>query len=131
MNSNGNTARRGMGGVFAGCLLGGVALATLAAPAANAAPCAAGEVAGTVSSVSGATGQFLNAHPGANNVLTNARSQAPADARVSVRSYFTANPGEYYELKNITAPLVDLQNRCGTTGLPPALEQAFNEFQAG
>lgn len=124
--------RRATVGMVAGCLLGGTALATVAAPIANAAPCTASEATGTISQVSGAASQFLAAHPGADQALTNAASQSPADARASVRGYFTANPGEYVELKGITAPLVDLQKQCGVSGLGGAdLLQAFNEFQAG
>ena len=124
--------RRATVGMFAGCLLGGTALATVAAPIANAAPCTASGATGTISQVSGAASQFLAAHPGADQALTNAASQSPADARASVRGYFTANPGEYVELKGITAPLVDLQKQCGVSGLGGAdLLQAFNEFQAG
>jgi hemophore-related protein len=100
-------------------------------PAAGAAPCMADEAANTISAVAGAAGQYLSAHPDANQVLSDAASQAPADARVSVRNYFTANPGEYFDLKGITAPLVDLQHRCGTVGLPSDLISAFDEFQAG
>ena len=122
--------RRGTGGVCAGFLLSGV-LAAVAMPAAGAAPCMANEAANTISAVAGAAGQYLSAHPDANQVLSDAASQAPADARVSVRNYFTANPGEYFDLKGITAPLVDLQHRCGTVGLPSDLISAFDEFQAG
>jgi hemophore-related protein len=131
MKMSGTTMRRGVSGVFAGCVLGGLATVAIAAPA-NAAPCTASQATGTISSVSGAASQFLAAHPGADQVLTNAASQSPDDARASVRGYFTANPGEYLELKGITRPLVDLQNQCGGHGLGGAdLLQAFNEFQAG
>lgn len=89
------------------------------------------EAAGTISSVSGAASQYLVAHPEADRVLSDARSQPADQARATVRNYFTANPGQYLDLKGITAPLVDLQNRCGTGGLPSYLVDAFNEFQAG
>jgi hemophore-related protein len=132
MKMIGFTMRRGVSGAFAGCLLAGIAAATITAPAANAAPCSASGATGTISSVSGAASQFLIAHPGADQVLTNAASQSPDDARASVRAYFTANPGEYLELKGITRPLVDLQKQCGVSGLGGAdLLQAFNEFQNG
>lgn len=132
MKMSGKTLRRGVSGVFASCVLGGIATVGIAAPA-NAAPgCTASQATGTISSVSGAASQFLAAHPGADQALTNAASQSPDDARASVRGYFTANPGEYLELKGITAPLVDLQKQCGVRGLGGAdLLQAFNEFQAG
>jgi heme-binding protein len=123
--------RRGVSGVFAGCVLAGIAGA-VTAPVANAAPCTASEATGTISSVAGAASQFLSAHPGADQALTNAASQSPADARASVRSYFMGNPGEYLQLKGITAPLVDLQHQCGVSGLGGAdLLSAFDEFQNG
>ena len=132
MKMSGLTLRRGTGAVFAGCVLSGIAAVTITAPVANAAPCTASGATGTISSVSGAASQFLSAHPGADQVLTTAASQSPDDARASVRAYFTANPGEYLELKGITRPLVDLQNQCGVNGLGGAdLLQAFNEFQNG
>jgi hemophore-related protein len=132
MKLSGLTLRRGVGGVFAGSVLAGIAAVTVTAPVANAAPCSASGATATISSVSGAASQFLSAHPGADQALTNAASQSPDDARASVRAYFTANPGEYLELKGITRPLVDLQNQCGVNGLGGAdLLQAFNEFQNG
>ncbi len=132
MEISGSSTRRGMAGLFAGCVVGGMAVAALAAPVANAAPCSASGATATISSVSGAASQFLSAHPGADQALTNAASQSPDEARASVRTYFTANPGEYLELKGITRPLVDLQNQCGVNGLGGAdLLAAFNEFQGG
>ena len=122
--------RRGVGGACVGFLLGGV-LAAVSVPTAGAAPCRADEAANTISTVAGAAGQYLSAHPDANEVLSDAASQAPEDARVTVRNYFTANPAEYFDLKGITAPLVDLQHRCSTMGLPSDLISAFDEFQAG
>jgi hemophore-related protein len=131
MRISGISRRRWVSGVFAGCVVGGIACAVTAPPA-NAAPCTASSATGTISSVAGAASQFLSAHPGADQALTNAASQSPDDARASVRGYFTANPGEYLELKGITAPLVDLQRQCGVSGLGGAdLLSAFNEFQNG
>lgn len=130
MTWTGITPSRVVTTVFAGCLVG--AAATITAPVAGAAPCTASGATATISSVSGAASQFLSAHPGADQVLTNAASQSPDQARASVRAYFTANPGEYLELKGITRPLVDLENQCGVNGLGSAnLLQAFNEFQNG
>lgn len=131
MNSTFETLRRSRRATLAGCVVGGIALAGLAAPVASAAPCSVSEAAGTISSVSGAASQYLTAHPGADRVLSDARTQPREEARTTVRNYFTANPGEYMDLKNITAPLVDLRNRCGSAGVPGDLVDAFNEFQAG
>ena len=127
---NNGSCRRVGGFVIASVAAAG-AVATFVAPTAGAAPCSVSEATGTISSVSGAASQYLVAHPEADRVLSDARSQPADQARVTVRNYFTANPGQYLDLKGITAPLVDLQNRCGTGGLPSYLVDAFNEFQAG
>lgn len=124
--------RRRVAGVLAGTFLGGVAAATIAVPTANAAPdCTAGGLFGTVSTVSGQASQYLIAHPGANQVLTDAANMAPADAETSVRNYFYANPGEYFDLKNITAPLNDLNAQCGTSLTVEQLISAYQAFQQG
>jgi hemophore-related protein len=121
------TTRRTAIPVGAGLMLAGL----LYAPTAAAAPCSAAEATGTIGSVSAQASQFLDAHPGSDRALSEAYTQNPEDARVSVRAYFTAHPDEYLALKGITAPLVDLQNRCGTAGVPADVVAAFNEFQAG
>lgn len=134
MTSSVFSARRGIRGAFAGGLFGGVAVVfatTVAVPVASAAPCTASGATGTIAQVSGAASQYLASHPGADQALTNAASQSSADARASVRDYFTAHPGEYFDLKGITAPLVDLQRQCNVAGGPMDLISAFNEFQAG
>lgn len=126
------TARRRAAGVFAGCVAAAASAAVLAAPAASAAPCMADEAANTISAVAGDAGRYLSAHPGANQALSDAAAQPRDQARTTVRNYFTANPGEYFDLKGITAPLVDLKNRCGAAGgIPTDLISAFDEFQAG
>lgn len=110
----------------------GLALAGLvSAPGAAAQPCSASGATNTIGAVSAATSQFLIAHPDADRTLSDAISQSPDDARASVRAYFTAHPDEYVTLRGITAPLVDLQHRCGSTNLPSNLVDAFDEFQAG
>jgi hemophore-related protein len=52
-------------------------------------------------------------------------------AGANIRSYFTANPQEYYEPKGILAPIGDTQRTCNVTVLPPHLESAYDEFVAG
>jgi hemophore-related protein len=132
MNFSGISARRKVAGVLAG-LLGGVAAATIAAPSATAAPeqCSAREVAGTVSSVWGSARQYLNDHPGANRVVTAALSQPRPQAEADVRGYFTANPQEYYELRDILAPIGEKQRQCDVTVLPPDVASAYDQFMAG
>ena len=118
--------------VCTGVLAGGLALATLGAPIASAAPdCSGAAVANTVSSVTGSAQQYLATHPGAGQVLTAAAKQPRPQAAADVRGYFTANPQEYYELRGILAPIGDVQRSCNITVLPPNLSSAYNEFMAG
>jgi heme-binding protein len=123
------TARRQAAGVT---LLAGLAVATIAAPSAWAAPdCSAAGVSSTVSSVTGSATQYLNNHPGANQVVTAARSEPRGQAATDLRNYFTAHPQEYVELRGILAPIGDTQRQCNTTVLSPDLASAYNEFMAG
>jgi len=116
----------------AGCLLGAATAALVAAPSAAAAPnCAPDAVAGTVSSVTGAASAYLNAHPGANQVVQAARTQPRAEASANIRAYFTANSQEYYELRGILAPIGDTQRQCNVQLLSPELASAYSEFMAG
>jgi heme-binding protein len=132
MNFSGITARRRIAGVAAGCVLGGVAAATIAAPTAVAAPdCTAGGVSNTVSSTLGSARAYLNTHPGANQAVGAAFSQPRDQAAATLRGYFTANPQEYYDLKGILAPIGDTQRQCNVSVLPPELASAYTEFMAG
>ena len=117
----------------AGSLLGGLALATIAAPSAMAAPagCSADELSGTVSSSTGSARAYLASHPGANAAVTTAFSQPRDQAAVTLRTYFTANPGEYNDLRGILSPIGDKQAQCNVTVLPPDLASAYGEFMAG
>ena len=94
--------RRTVFGVIPGCVL-----CVLVAPTAGAAPdpCSASGVAATASGVLNAASGYLDGHPDANNVLTAAVNQPPADAKASVRGYFLSHPGEALELKGIAQPL--------------------------
>jgi hemophore-related protein len=132
MKFSGITARRRVAGVAAGCVLGGVATAIIAAPSAMAAPdCSAAGVSNTVSTTLGSARSYLNAHPGANQVVGAAFSQPRDQASSTLRGYFTANPQEYYDLKGILAPIGDTQRQCNVAVLPPDLASAYNEFMAG
>lgn len=124
--------RRGTVGMVAGGLFAGVAAATIAAPAASAAPDCSGQgVANTVSSVTGSARDYLRAHPGADQVLSAARNQPREEAAANIRNYFTANSQEYYELRGIVAPIGDTQRTCNVSVLPADLESAYAEFMAG
>jgi hemophore-related protein len=129
MKFSGRTARRQAAGY---CLLAGLAVTTIAAPTAFAAPdCSAAGVTGTVGSVTGSANQYLGSHPGANAVVTAAKNEPRAQAETDLRNYFTAHPQEYVELRGILAPIGDTQRQCNTTVLSPDLESAYNEFMAG
>jgi heme-binding protein len=136
MKLSGITARRKVAGAVVGSLLGGVAAAAIAAPSAVAAPqagCSVDEVADTVSATWNSARQYLNSHPAANQVVMGALNgdQSRAQAESDVRGYFTGNPGEYYDLKGILAPIGDKQRQCNVTVLPPQLASAYDLFMAG
>ena len=133
MKISSRTARRGVAGIGVGFLFGGVCAATIAMPVASAAPdqCSAQALSGTVSSVTGAAHQYLAAHPGANNAVTAAYGKPRDQATADLRGYFTANPGEYYDLRNILAPIGDAQRQCNVTVLPADLASAYEQFMAG
>lgn len=115
-----------------GGLFTAVAAATIAAPAASAAPdCSGGGVANTVSTTTGQARDYLRAHPGADQVFSAARNQPRDQAAADIRSYFTANPTEYYELRGILSPIGDTQRQCNVTVLPPDLASAYDQFMAG
>ncbi|CAN5701027.1 heme-binding protein [soil metagenome] len=121
------TLGRGVGAAF----VGGLAVTVLAAPVAGAEPCRADAATATISQVSGDASRYLAAHPGANDALSNALTQPRDQATNTVRSYFLGNPGEYFDLKNITAPLQNLRNQCGGSFAGSDLISAFDEFQMG
>jgi heme-binding protein len=118
------SARRHVVGVAAASALAVVAV-SVATPSANAAPCAASGLATTASGVLGEAGGYLDAHPGANDVLTAAANQPPDEARSNVRGYFTAHPGEFLDLQRIAQPLKDLRNQCGIAISPSQLASLF------
>jgi hemophore-related protein len=133
MTLSSRTARRGFAGIGVGFVFGGVWAAAVATPAASAAPdqCSAQALAGTVSSVTGAANQYLAAHPGANTAVTAAYGKPRDQAAADLRGYFTANPGEYYDLRNILAPIGTAQQQCHVTVLSPDLASAYEQFMAG
>jgi heme-binding protein len=110
-------------GVVAICLLGAVAAgaSTPLRAGAQPSPCTASGFATTASGVLNAAGGYLDSHPGANDALTAAVNQPPADARTSVRGYFTAHPNEALDLNNIVAPLRDMGKQCNMSVTPSQL----------
>ncbi|MGH3642594.1 MAG: hemophore-related protein, partial [Mycobacterium sp.] len=53
-----------------------------------------------------------------------------ADARTSVRGYFTAHPGEFFELNNIVQPLKDVKSQCGVDISPSQLATLFDALSS-
>ena len=120
--------RRKAFGAAGGCALAAVAAVVATAPAAGAAPdpCSASGLAATSSGVLNAASGYLDGHPDANNVLTAAVNQPPADAKSSVRGYFIGHPGEALDLKNIAQPLLNLRGQCNTPVTPDQLAALFD-----
>ncbi|MCU1699848.1 MAG: hypothetical protein JWR34_5911 [Mycobacterium sp.] len=115
MSTTAKTVRRGLYGMIAGGLLGGVATATIALPSANAAPdeCSASGVATTQSSVQLSMSTYLQTHPQTNQAMTDIAKQSPTEAQVSYRTYFEKNPKVADDLKGIQQPVTDLSTQCG------------------
>lgn len=129
MKFSASTLRRYLLAVGAASALGAAGVANIAAPVAIAAPaCTAAGLATTVSSVTAAAGQYLDAHPDANDALTQAGSQAPEDAKASLRAYFIGHSDQYLALQNIARPLTDMRSQCNSnvgSGQISALLQQF------
>ena len=131
MKINRRNARQGVVGFSAGCVLAGAVAALVAAPTASAAPdCSPSGVANTVSSATGSAQGYLNNHPGANQVVTAAYSQPQPVAASNLRSYFTANPTEYYELRGHSwpqsvTPSVSATSRCFRPGWPRPMTSSW------
>ena len=120
--------RRKVFGEVPGCILAAVSALIAMSPTAGAAPdpCTASGLAATASGVLSAAGGYLDSHPDANNVLTAAVSQPPADAKSAVRGYFIGHPGEALDLKNIAQPLINLRGQCNTSVSPDQLAALFD-----
>ena len=109
---------------------GAVTAALLAPPQATAAkdPCVASEVARTVGKAVYNTGDYLDSHPDANQVVTNALQQPPgAQTLGNLKSYFDANPKVQADLAKITAPVNELTGQCK---LAVSLPQVLGLLQA-
>jgi heme-binding protein len=123
----GKSLRHMLFGVIPGCVL-----CLMVAPTAGAVPdpCSASGVAATASGVLNSASGYLDVHPDANNVLTAAVNQPPAEAKSSVRGYFLGHPGQALELKGIAQPLLDLRGRCNTAVSPDSLAALFDALSA-
>jgi heme-binding protein len=113
----GKSLRHMLFGVVPACVL-----CLMVAPTASAAdPCSASGVAATASGVLNAASGYLDAHPDANNVLTAAVGQPPAEAKSTIRGYFIGHPGQALELKGIAQPLLNLKTQCPNSVSPDQL----------
>ncbi|HEX3285221.1 MAG TPA: heme-binding protein [Mycobacterium sp.] len=133
MKMSATTVRRGLYGMFAGGLLGGVASAAMIMPTANAEPatpttpdaCTFSSAANTSSTVSAKMSTYLAAHPDANQALTQIAKQPSDEAQVAYRAYFSTNPQVESELKAINQPAADLVSQCGIVIRPTPISEAL------
>lgn len=112
-----------------GSIIGGVALAGLAAPTASAAPdCSPAGVKSQVATVTQQARAYLNSHADANKMLMAAALQPQAEAAQTIQSYASTNPQEYADFRSILTPLSSLQNQCGVSVVPAEYQWAFSQF---
>ncbi|MDT5093463.1 MAG: heme-binding protein [Mycobacterium sp.] len=101
----------GVGAVAATAVATGTSAVAGAAPP----PCTAAELSSVVSGVTAQAAQFLEAHPDANDVLTQAGSQPPQTAKATVRGYFVGHPDQFLQLQGIAQPLIGMRSRCNAS----------------
>lgn len=124
------TSRRTLG-VCLSALVGGAALAVVAAPSAFAAPdCSPQGVSSASDAITEQAQQYLANHPDAKQVLLAAALQPRPQAVVTVRDYTSAHPQETSEFRSIIAPLGTLQKQCGVQVLPAQFQWAFDQFMS-
>jgi hemophore-related protein len=118
--------RRGLGVLVAGAL-GGLAAATIAVPTASAQPqCTAAGLSNALGTVATETGQYLAAHPGADDAVTNAGALPSGEAENSIRVYFVAHPQEWADLQGIARPLTNLRQQCNVDVAPAQIARLFD-----
>ena len=136
MRATKTTVYRGLAGIFAGGLLGAAASATIALPAAGAAPdttatdanCNASAVATTVSSVSQSVGNYLASNPEADKALTDIAKQPADQAEAAYEAYFDKNPAVADELRTIQQPVRDLNAQCDIQVMPSTAIEALESI---
>jgi len=127
MQISGIHVRRGAFALLAASALSGLAAATIAIPTASAEPgCTAAGLSSALGTVSTATGQYLAAHPGADDAITNAGALAPGDSENAIRTYFVAHPQEWTELQAIARPLANLRQQCNVDVAPAQIARLFD-----
>ena len=112
-----------------GSIVGGIALAGLAAPSASAAPdCSQAGVDNAVATVTQQAKAYMSSPPPVSRLLMTAAGQTQSQAAQTISAYASANPQEYSEFKAILTPLSTLQNQCGVSVIPAEYQWAFNQF---
>ena len=92
-------------------------LLSASAASAEAPGCTAGALSAALGQTAADTGNWLNAHPAANDMLTNVGNTGNRD---DVRVYFVNHQSEWAELQAIAAPLRNLRAQCGGDGAEKA-----------
>ncbi|WP_428342777.1 hemophore [Mycobacterium sp.] len=117
--------RRLLAALTATGLGGATAVVLLSAPSAVGAsdPCAASEMARTISNVARSAGDYLDGHPETNQAMTSVMQQPPGPTSVSsLETYFDANPKAASDMQTIASPLAGLSSRCKiSVSLPQVL----------
>jgi heme-binding protein len=128
--NNATLRRRLLGVLTATGLSGATAVALLSAPAAVGAadPCAASEMARTISNVARSAGDYLDGHPETNQAMTSLMQEPAGPQSVtSLKGYFDANPKAASDLQTIASPLAGLSSRCK---MPISLPQVLGFMQS-
>jgi hemophore len=116
LTENTTTARRRLMTALTATGLGGAtAVVLLSAPSAVGAadPCAASEMARTISNVARSAGDYLDGHPETNQAMTSVMQQPAGPQSVSsLETYFDANPKAASDIQTIASPLAGLSRRC-------------------
>ena len=124
--------RRRLIGILAATGLGGAtAVVLLSAPSAVGAsdPCAASEMARTISNVARSAGDYLDGHPQTNAAMTTALFEPPGPQSAdSLRTYLSANPKAASDLQTIALPLAGLASRCQTPQISLPQVLGFPQF---
>ena len=131
LTGNPATLRSRLLGVLTATGLSGAAVVVLlSAPSAVGAsdPCAASEMARSISNVARSAGDYLDGHPETNQAMTSAMLQPAGPTSVSsLETYFDANPKAASDLQTIASPLAGLSSRCK---LPISLPQVLGFMQS-
>ena len=113
--STATVRRRLLAALTATGMGGATAVVLLSAPSAVGAsdPCAASEMARTISNVARSAGDYLDGHPETNQAMTSVMQQPAGPASVtSLETYFDANPKAASDIQTIASPLAGLSSRC-------------------